>query len=267
MSGLVGCWAPWRVCLAMEGADAKAVLQGVLSNDMERLAPGRLVYAALLTPQGKFLYDVFVGVEAGGRLLLDVAAESAGAFAKRLSIYCLRRDARVIGESGLAIGLVWGAGTPEAGAPDPRDPALGWRVYAAEGTGHVAGAAPGSRAEYDALRVARGVPESGVELVSEETYILEAGFERLNGVDFRKGCYVGQEVTARMKHKADLRRRLVRVAVEGAAPPGTPVLGGDGKLAGTLYTQAAGEGLAHLRLDRAAGAMEAGPARVRLLEG
>jgi tRNA-modifying protein YgfZ len=102
-----------------------------------------------------------------------------------------------------------------------------------------------------------------VELVPDETYILEAGFERLHGVDFRKGCYVGQEVTARMKHKTELRKGLVQVRVEGEAPVGTEILA-DGKPAGTLYTQSGGLGIAHLRLDRAGGTMQAGDARVRM---
>ena len=105
------------------------------------------------------------------------------------------------------------------------------------------------------------MPASGVELVPDETYILEAGFEALNGVDFHKGCFVGQEVTARMKHKTELKKRLVRVQVEGAAPPGTSVTA-EGKPAGTLFTQSGGTGLAHLRLDRISGPLLAGEARV-----
>ncbi|MGF1445244.1 MAG: folate-binding protein, partial [Pikeienuella sp.] len=151
---------------------------------------------------------------------------------------------------------------------DPRTPSLGWRIYGADPGAALAarGAAAASRGAYDRLRVALEIPDSGVELVPEESYILEAGFERLNGVDFRKGCYVGQEVTARMKHKARLKKGLVRVHVDGAAPAGTPVLTADGKPAGTLFTQAAGSGLAQLRLDRAGGELVAGDARVRLAD-
>jgi folate-binding protein YgfZ len=136
---------------------------------------------------------------------------------------------------------------------DPRHPALGWRRLGPEegddGT------------DWDALRVAHVIPESGVEL-TPETYVLEAGFERLHGVDFRKGCYVGQEVTARMKHKAELRKGLARVLVEGAAPPGTPILAQDGREAGTLYTQSGGRAIAQLRFDRAGPGMTAGSARL-----
>lgn len=148
--------------------------------------------------------------------------------------------------------------------PDPRDEALGWRLYGPdpEALLTVAGAAQAGRAAWDALRVRLGIPETGVELVPEESFVLEAGFERLAGVDFRKGCYVGQEITARMKHKTELRKRVVRVAVEGAAPPGTPIVTAEGKPAGTLFTQAGGEALAHLRLDRATGPLTAGDAMV-----
>ena len=110
---------------------------------------------------------------------------------------------------------------------------MGWRLYGAEGGD--------DGTDWDAIRVAHVIPETGIEL-TPDTYILEAGFERLHGVDFRKGCYVGQEVTARMKHKTELRKGLVQVAVEGAAPVGTPILTGDGREAGVLYTQSGGWG-------------------------
>jgi folate-binding protein YgfZ len=116
--------------------------------------------------------------------------------------------------------------------------------------------------DWDAIRVRHVIPESGIELVPDETYILEAGFERLHGVDFRKGCYVGQEVTARMKHKTELRKGLVGVRIDGSAPVGTEILGEDGKSAGTLFTQSGGHAIAYLRHDRATGQLSAGQARV-----
>jgi len=268
MTGLQGFVDGSRAVFRMEGTAVRDVLQNVVTNDVDRLAPGRAVYAALLTPQGKYLFDFFLIEAADGAVLVDAAAAQAAALAQRLKMYCLRRDARVSGEVGLGVALIWG-GTHEPAAgearvvPDPRAPALGWRIYAPDPGAALAltGAAQAERAAHDALRVAHLVPESGVELVPDDTYILEANFEALNGVDFRKGCYVGQEVTARMKHKTELRKRLVRVRVEGAAPPGTAVIA-EGKPAGTLFTQADGQGLAHLRLDRAEGPMEAGAARV-----
>ena len=275
-----------RAVLRMTGGAARDVLQGVVTNDVGRLGPGRAVYAALLTPQGKYLFDFFLldgaadpegGSDDAEAVLIDVARDRAEALAQRLKMYCLRRDAKVQGETGLGAALLWpDAGTPgghpEAPAmapnrgivvPDPRYGALGWRIYAEHPEIALAdtGAAPAGHADYDALRVEHLVPETGVELVPDDTFILEAGFERLHGVDFRKGCYVGQEVTARMKHKAVLRKGLVRVAVAGEAPPGTPVTA-DGKPAGTLFTTAGGRGLAELRLDRAGAGMRAGEARV-----
>ncbi len=270
MSGLQGFVDGGRTVLRMEGAAARDVLQSVVTNDVGRLAPARAVYAALLTPQGKYLFDFFL-VDAGeagageAALLIDVAADRAEALAQRLRMYCLRRDARVTGPAALGVALVWGGAAPAGpqAVPDPRNPALGWRIYAAdpEAALTAAGARPVCRAVYDALRVAHLVPESGIELIPDDTYILEADFEALNGVDFHKGCYVGQEVTARMKHKTELKKRLVRVRIEGAAEPGTPVTA-EGRPAGVLFTQSGGRALAHLRLDRAGGVLEAGPARL-----
>ena len=258
-----------RVVLRMEGEDVRTVLQNTVTNSIDRIAPDRAVYAALLTPQGKYLFDFILLEAPDGAVLVDTPATRAQALAQRLKMYCMRRDARVTGEAGLGVALVWDTDTaPEAGEAlvvrDPRAPALGWRLYAADPAAALAatGAAEATGEDYRTLRVVHLVPESGVELVPEETFILEANFERLNGVDLRKGCFVGQEVTARMKHKTELRKRLVQVRVEGKAPPGTPVTA-EGKPAGTLFTQADGIGLAHLRLDRArSGPLEAGAARL-----
>lgn len=246
-----------RAVLRVTGADARPLLQDLVTNDLDRLGPDNLVYAALLTPQGKYLFDFFVGLD-GEAMFIDVAADQAAALAQRLSMYRLRRDME-IAETEARVTLVWGEGAPPAGGrADPRDAALGWRVYGME---PLAGVEAASRGDYDALRVERMTPATGIELVANETFILEAGFDRLNGVDFRKGCYVGQEVTARMRHKTELKKGLVRVRVEGAAAPGTPVTA-EGKPAGVLFTVAGEEGLAHLRFDRAEGEMLAGEARL-----
>lgn len=238
-----------RTVLEIAGADREAFLQALVSNDVRRAHKG-LVYAALLTPQGKYLAD-FLLHEAGGRLLLDVDAALAGPLVQRLSLYRLRSDVQ-IGLTALRVRRGTGP-VPPGGLADPRHPALGWRLYDEEGGD--------DGTDWDAIRVAHVIPESGIEL-TPETYILEAGFERLHGVDFRKGCYVGQEVTARMKHKTVLRKGLTRVLVEGDAPVGTPVLTADGREAGTLFTQSGGRGIAYLRFDRAEPDMAAGTARV-----
>ena len=261
MSDVRGFVDRGRAVLRMVGRDAREVLQGIVSNDMSRLAPGRAVYAALLTPQGKYLFDFFLLGGPEGSVLIDVAADRAAALAQRLRMYCLRRDARVE-ETGLGVAVLWGEGTPPEGAvPDPRDPVLGWRFHAEEPAAALIHANAASEEDYLALRIRHLVPATGVELVPDETYILEAGFDRLNGVDFRKGCYVGQEVTARMRHKTELKKKLVPVRVEGEAPPGTPITA-EGKPAGTLFSHHNGRGIAHLRLDRAAGPLVAGAARV-----
>ncbi|WP_340109867.1 folate-binding protein [Pikeienuella sp. HZG-20] len=254
-----------RAVLRASGPDARAMIQDLVTNDLDQLGEGDLVYAALLTPQGKYLFDFFIGADEGGDgFLIDIAADRAGAFAQRLAMYRLRRKME-IAPADLSVALFWGDAPPPPGArADPRSAAMGWRIYGAD-LALTEGAREASRADLDLLRVRHCVPETGVELQPDETYILEAGFERLNGVDFRKGCYVGQEVTARMKHKTTLKKGLVRVSVEGDAAPGTPIEA-DGKPAGALFTVAGGEGLAHLRFDRAEGAMRAGGATVRRID-
>ena len=241
-----------RRILRLTGRDTDSFLQGLVTNDIAGLKDG-LVYAALLTPQGKYIADFFLRRD-GDSVLLDVAEALGDDLERRLAMYRLRADVR-IEPSG--VNLQRGTGTAPAGAlPDPRHPDMGWRAY----TG-----APESddASDWDAIRVAHCIPETGIELTSD-TFTLEAGFEALNGVDFRKGCYVGQEVTARMKHKTELKKGLRRVAVEGSAPVGTAIEA-DGKPAGTLYTQSGGRGIAHLRLDRAQGGMRAGAAGLALL--
>ena len=241
--------APPRRVIAVTGDDRIAFLQDLVTNDAARLAKGP-VYAALLSPQGKYLAD-FIMVPDGDAVLLDVAEPLADGLARRLAMYRLRRkisveptDRRVeTGDGPL----------PDGAFADPRDPALGWRRI-----GDVEGPGPS-----DEARVERMVPEAGIELIPDESYILEMGFERLNGVDFRKGCYVGQEIVARMKHKTDLRKGLARVSIEGAAPPGTAIEA-SGKTVGTLGTVSGGRALATLRFDRAGETMTAGAASLLL---
>ncbi len=239
-----------RRILRLSGADTRTFLQGLVTNDVNRLDQG-LVYAALLTPQGKYLADFFLAADGDG-VLLDADASQADALMKRLSMYRLRADVE-ISETGLQVKRGTGA-APENALADPRHPDMGWRLYGTEGGD--------DGSDWDAIRVAHCIPETGVEL-TPEAYLLEAGFEALNGVDFRRGCYVGQEVTARMKHKTELRKGLQVVDIEGSAPAGTEITAG-GKPAGTLFTQAGGKAIAYLRYDRARGAeLAAGEATLR----
>lgn len=250
---MTGEAAPDRTLWHLTGTDALHFLQGLVSNDIRPLqaAPG-LIWAALLTPQGKYLADFFVGRADDGPILIDIATALAPATLKRLTMYRLRADVQIAPS---ALHVRRGLGTPPEGAfPDPRHPALGWRAYSA-----TPGTAPAI--DWDAIRVAHLIPETGIELVPDDTYILEAGFERLHGVDFRKGCYVGQEVTARMKHKTELRKGLARVVIEGSAPPGSEITAGE-KTVGTLFTQSGGHAIAQLRFDQATGEMRAGTARL-----
>ena len=251
-----------RTVLRIGGSGARDFLQGLVSNDLARLDQGA-VYAALLTPQGKYLFDFFLVAE-GADVLLDVKSDRAQALAQRLAMYRLRAPV-TIDLAGLQVALGLGP-APEGAFPDPRDPRLGWRACVANAQAFTAPFAPLDPARLTTLRVELGVPETGVELIADESYILEMGFERLHGVDFRKGCYVGQEVTARMKHKTELRKGLVRVAVEGEAPPAGTEIAAQGKPAGALYTVRDGAGLAYLRFDRAEGDLSAGAARIRLRE-
>lgn len=238
-----------RQLFEITGGDRIAFLQGLVTNDVNHLANG-LVYTALLSPQGKYLADFFL-VPLDGAIGLDVKADLAPALLKRLSMYRLRADVQ-IAPSTLAVSCGTGP-TPDGAFADPRHAALGWRAYGGPSTDNAE--------DRDALRVDLMIPEAGIELIPDSTFILEVGFERLSGVDFHKGCYVGQEVTARMHHKTELRKGLARVRVSGTAPVGTEILA-NGKPAGTLYTQAGGYGIAYLRFDRALGEMTAGDAHV-----
>lgn len=241
-----------RRILRLTGADTDSFLQGLVTNDIRKLDSG-LVYTALLTPQGKYLADFFLKRDANS-VLLDVSADLADALIKRLNMYKLRADVN-IDETDL--NLQRGTGpAPDGALPDPRHPDMGWRAYSAaceadDGT------------DWDAIRVRHCIPETGIEL-TPDTYILEAGLEKLNGVDFKKGCYVGQEVTARMKHKTELRKGLRVVAIDGTAPMQSEILS-SGKSAGTLFTRSGDRAIAYLRLDRVSNDMLAGDAHLHLI--
>ena len=243
-----------RKVYRISGTDRETFLQNLVTNDVAGLSSG-MVWTALLTPQGKYLADFFL-IPDGDDILLDVAEPLAAGLAQRLTMYKLRADVTIT-PSEITVSQGLGAASADA-FQDPRDPSLGWRSYKKSSGGQIP--------DWEVRRIKVGVPESGVELVPNESFPLEVGFERFHGVDFKKGCYVGQEVTARMKHKTELRKGLCRVRVSGAAPVGTEIVNQNGKVAGTLYSQADGMGLAHLRFDRVDDAMLAGDARVQMDE-
>lgn len=240
-----------RTVISLGGADRIPFLQGLVTNDVTKAADG-IIYTALLTPQGKFIADFFV-VGKEDLLLIDVATSHAQTLGQRLMMYRLRA-AVTIAQTDLVVSRGTGP-APEGALADPRHPALGWRSYGdtdiSDGT------------DWDALRVAHSIPATGIEL-TEDTYILEAGFEALHGVDFKKGCFVGQEIVARMKHKTVLRKGLAQVAVSGSAAPGDEITA-DGKPVGTLHTVSGDRALAFLRFDRAEGEMQAGQATLTRL--
>jgi folate-binding protein YgfZ len=252
---------PDRAVLAVEGPDRVAFLQGLVSNDVERAEPGRAVWAALLSPQGKWLADFFI-LAYGERLLLDVERAQAAMVAQKLARFRLRSKVTLAVLDGWHVHVAWN-GAPElppgaVAAPDPRLAEAGWRVLAP-----FALPAPASPEEWDAHRLALGLPEGSRDLEADKTVLLEAGFDELAGVSWSKGCYMGQELTARTKYRGLIKRRLVRVGVTGdLPPPGTPVVRGDGVEVGTLRSGRGAVALATLRLDSLAAELHSGGARL-----
>ena len=256
-------WLEDRGVIRVSGEDASKFLQGLLTNDVERLEAGEARYAALLSPQGKILFDMLVvriPAENGAAYLIDCAAAQSADLAKRLSFYKLRAKVAVADESadhGVVAG--WGDEPQNAaGGVVYRDPRalLGWRAVLPLNQAMAVGA--GRAHEYERLRIALAVPKGGVDFAYGDAFPHDANLDSLNGVDFDKGCYIGQEVVSRMKHRGTARKRVARVKVAtDAPPPGTPVL--DGQLTiGTLGSSSGREALALLRLDRVEDAKAAG---------
>ena len=230
--------------IEVSGEDRVSFLQGLVSNDVAEARPGRAVWAALLTPQGKWLADFFILAD-GARLLLDCEAGQAAMLAQRLTRFRLRAKVDVQPVP-LRVHAAWGGTAPEAGvaAADPRTSDAGWRVLA--GTSLAANA---TAEDWDRHRLALGLPDGSRDMEAEKTTLLEAGFDELHGVSWTKGCYMGQELTARTKYRGLLKRRLVPVRIDGPAPSaGTPVLH-DGMEVGTMRSAVTGLGMALLRLD------------------
>lgn len=260
---------PDRGVVKITGDDARRFLNGLATNDIGKIAPGAPRFAALLTPQGKIIVD-FIAVEApaedSGNFLLDCPRALAGELAKKLNFYKLRAKVTVEDMSDtLGVMAVWdGTGKTARGLcyPDPRLSALGMRVMLppVEAVQAVAdlGATLSGQAAYDAHRMALGVPNGGQDFQYGDAFPHEADMDQLAGVDFEKGCYIGQEVVSRVEHRNSARSRLLPVAFDGNAPDGgVAVMAGD-KQVGTLGSAIAGRGIALLRLDRVADALAAG---------
>jgi len=275
---------PNRAVLSITGADRVSFLNGLVSNDVSHAAPGRAVWAALLTPQGKYLADFFILADAD-RLLLDVEAAQRDLLALKLSRFRLRADV-AIAKLDLAVHAAWNGPPPDIlngpprdvlngpppevlngpppdvlngpppeaviAAPDPRLPDAGWRILSDAPLPTTA-----DLTEWNLHRLRLGLPDGTSDLEPDKTVLLEAGFDELGGISWTKGCYMGQELTARTRYRGLLKRRLLPVS--GTAPlppPGTAVLAGD-REAGTLRSVIGADALAVLRLDRLGDALTA----------
>ena len=235
---------PTRSVIAITGEDRVTFLQGLVSNDVTGAHSGLAVWAALLTPQGKWLADFFI-LSDDDRLLLDCEAAQSAALKQRLTRYRLRSRV-ILSETDLQVYVAWN-GTPVMTgikAHDPRLPDAGWRILSAE-----AQETNATAADWDAHRLSLGLPDGSRDLEAEKSVLLEAGFDELNGVSWSKGCYMGQELTARTKYRGLVKRRLVPVRIEGAIPPPGASIWKDGVDVGTMRSARNGLGLALLRLN------------------
>ncbi len=240
-----------RALIAVEGPDWRSLLQGLISNDVETLAPGQMRYAAMLTPQGRVVCDMFVLAGEGG-CWLDVPRDARDDMVRRLLLYRLRAKATITAADGRVCAL-WGAQeAPDGWREDPRLPALGFRGVDQTPPRDVLSA---DEEAYDAWRLELGVPDLRRESQGETVfYAIEADFDLLNGIDFKKGCYIGQEVTSRMKRRGGIRSRMLPIVFEGPSPaPGAEVLAGELR-AGEVLSGRDGRAIALLRLDRIEGA-------------
>ncbi len=236
-----------RAVIQVSGADAKSFLQGLVTNDVEKVSADHAVYAAMLTPQGKFLFDMMI-VADGESLLLDVEASRKPDLFRRLMMYKLRADVDLVDLPH----SVWALfdGDTELGVTyvDPRHKALHKRVIS-EGA-PVTEATPLSLAAYEERRIRHGVPDGSRDMAIEKHFWLETNAEKLNGVSFTKGCYVGQELTARMKHRTTLKKKIVPIKfLSEATKTGTLIESETGKKAGEILTTVGSYALAYLRLE------------------
>ncbi len=236
-----------RAVIAVSGPEARSFLQGLITNDVEQVGPQKAIYAALLTPQGKILFDFLIKAD-DDTFLVDCVKEMRDALAKRLSMYRLRAKVAIAARDDLAVAAAWGKGLEaesleEFGFRDPRHPALGARAIT------LRDAIAPRHDDYLAHRLSLGIPE-GADFGSDRTFALDGDLDELHAIAFDKGCYVGQELTARMKHRGTARKRLLPVAAFAALPaPGTTIRGGAQDI-GQLTSSYGKKGFALVRLDR-----------------
>ena len=266
-----------RGVLAISGEESRSFLQGLISNDVNKVTPDSAIYAALLTPQGKCLFDFFIAEHNGRsdtnrRLLLDVEADRLPALAQRLTMYKLRAkvDIMDVSDDFCAVALLGGSALSKFGLADsrgtagvlddgvvfvdPRLSSLGARAILPKASAasvlETLGFKAGADEDYDKMRFAAGVPEGAAELGVDKSPLLELGFEELGGVDFEKGCFVGQELTARMKYRGLVRKRIMPVTFEGGEPEPGSVIKAGARDIGDLRASVSDGGFAVLRLDK-----------------
>jgi len=258
-----------RAIIAVGGDDRRAYLQGLISNDVNRLSSRHAQFAAMLTPQGKFLFDLFLAEAADGTFLIDTEADRAEALVRKLTTHRLRAKVTIEPDPTLSVYAAWGEGAADrlglaagagSAAPfaagialvDPRLASAGTRLLLPEGGEAAliaAGFKPGDFADWDRARIGLGLPDGARDMEPEKALLLENGYEELAGVDFDKGCYMGQELTARTRYRGLIRKRLMPVAISGPAPaPGTIVHHGEAE-AGEMRSSAGDRGLALIRLE------------------
>jgi hypothetical protein len=259
-----------RGILAVSGPDRRAFLQGLISNDVDKVGQRAARYAAFLTAQGKYLHD-FIMVEAGESILLDAEASRLPDLKRRLSMYRLRAKISLDDRNDFSVAAVFGTAAMaaldlpgEAGAAqpfgpgvaivDPRLAALGARVILPRETARAvlanAGIREGPFEEYDLLRLSLGIPDGSRDLVLEKSILLESGFDELNGVDWQKGCYIGQELTARTKYRGLIKKRLMPVRIDGPTPSPGEIVTAEGREVGEMRSSRGGLGLALLRIEQ-----------------
>ncbi|MFO1107946.1 MAG: folate-binding protein [Bradyrhizobium sp.] len=260
---------PDRGVVKVSGEDARNFLNGLVTTDVALVRPGLARFGALLTPQGKIMVD-FLVTEApsghGGGFLLDLPRVLAQGLADKLNFYKLRAKVTVENLSdGMGVLAAWDgepAMKPDLCFADPRDAALGWRILVPEElkqkVADVIGADLVDVGEYEAHRIGAGVPRGGLDFMYSDAFPHETNMDRLHGVDFEKGCYVGQEVVSRMRHRGTARTRTMKIILDDFSPePGQPILAGD-KAVGTMGSTAGKQGLALIRTDRVSDALAAG---------
>lgn len=233
-----------RAVVRLTGDERRSFLQGIITQDMDRLTPETAVFSALLTPQGKILTDFFVA-ETDNALLIDCDRVNAPALIKRLSLYKLRAKVSIDLDESLCV--IAGDEKPSieraASYRDPRHEQLGWRTI--DSAGDYA-----ANEQYDSTRIALGIPEFGRDFGPDEMFLLDVNYDALNAVSYKKGCFIGQEVSSRMKRKGEVRRRTLIAEFKEAAPEkGTEITAGAAKL-GELMSCAGNLALASIRMDR-----------------